>query len=159
MPPAKGKSIGEAIKFTPEQLKIIYRLSLIGTPVEDIAKVLECSRDTIDRHPDSRAEVERGRREGDGAIRQTAFKMAVSGKSPGMTAFLCKVRLHWREKQELEVTGKGGGPIEQNIFAGLSEESIRDLANIIARSVKPAIEVEPIPLGETERSEGGHPSF
>lgn len=46
------------------------------------------------------------------AVAKKALEMALSGQHPDMTKFWLKTRAGWRETNNVELTGKDGGPIE-----------------------------------------------
>ena len=87
--------------LTEAELKQIRTMGGFGMPVRQIAAVLGFSedklRDMMERQPEIKASILKGRSETSAQVRNTAFKMAMSGKCPAMTIFWLKVRERWKE--------------------------------------------------------------
>ena len=141
-------------EFTPEQLETIYKMVLIGTPVEDVAYVIGCSRDTIDNNPLSSEQVKKARHESNNLLRQTAYNMATSGENTAMTIFLCKVRLGWKEPRE-EPTNQTNIQVNTNVtnLDPATVKAIKDWARANAAIQVDGGKAERILLGASEDSE------
>lgn len=117
-PPATKPKLGRP----PLQLdeKIIAGLARIDCTMIEIAAVVGCSVDTLERHF---AEViEKNRKDGHASIRRQQYKLAMAG-NPTMLIWLGKVQLGQRETVVNEHTGKDGGPI---VFADLHRTATED---------------------------------
>lgn len=141
--------------FTPEMLDTIYKLVLIGTPVEDVAYVIGCSRDTIDKNAEASEQVVKARREGNDLLRQTAFKMATSGDNTAMTIFLCKVRLGWKD-QRPDPTTQTNIQVNTNVtnLDPQTVKAIKDWARANAAIEVNGNEAERLLLGASDDPEG-----
>lgn len=83
----------------PEQ---VMRLAALGVPMVDIAFVVGCSVDTLERR--FRDEIEEGRANGRTRLRQKQLEVALSG-NPAMLIWLGKQMLGQADKQEVAQTG------------------------------------------------------
>lgn len=74
-----------------------------GLPIEQIASLIDVSKATLDRHKKENSIIAeailRGRSKAAYKVSETAYKMAVSGKQPGMTTFWLRCRAGWSEDQ------------------------------------------------------------
>lgn len=90
----------------PEQVR---KLAAIDCSLAEIASVLKCSVDTLDRRF---AEViKKGREEGCASLKRRQFEVAQSG-NPTMLIWLGKQRLGQSDKASVTHTGAEGGPIQ-----------------------------------------------
>jgi hypothetical protein len=87
-----------------DQLK---KLAAIGLSNAEVAAVLDCSPDTIERRYHNL--LEWGREHRNASLRRKQFEVAMSGH-PTMLIWLGKQFLGQADKQE--VTGQNGGPIQ-----------------------------------------------
>ena len=78
------------------------RLAALGVPMVDIAFVVGCSVDTLERR--FRDEIEEGRANGRTRLRQKQLEVALSG-NPAMLIWLGKQMLGQSDKQEISNTG------------------------------------------------------
>jgi predicted DNA-binding protein (UPF0251 family) len=108
--PRFEKEIGE------EELKQIRILSEHGARQETIAALLGISRATYQRmlkkHDKVREASEYGKARGEAKIIKNAFEMAQGKEHPWFTKFWLQVNAGWQTEQRIEITGKGGGPIQ-----------------------------------------------
>lgn len=118
------------IEFNMEQVE---RLAAIQCTEEEIALALGCSIDTVrDRKrndEDFSNALLKGRGTGKASLRRSQFALATAGNAT-MLIWLGKQYLGQQDKQELEHTGKDGGPIELNYAR---EELARRIAGIRKR--------------------------
>jgi hypothetical protein len=97
-----------------DQQKVID-LASIGCTVEEIAAMLDVSKDTLERRfADT---VDLGRRKRNASLRRKQFEKAMKGSGDtGMLIWLGKQCLGQRDKSENEVSGKGGAPLNPPVF-------------------------------------------
>lgn len=101
---------------TDEHRKLVKLMKAGGIPEEDIAKVIGpkgISVTTLRKHFEGELDVAAS--EYGAKLIGRAFQLAMQSEdmrtAGSMTMFLCKTRLGWRETNNLEHTGKDGGPI------------------------------------------------
>lgn len=100
---------GVLLEPTPEQRKTVRALSGFGVPQDDIAAYVDIDPKTLRKH--FRVELDRGSLEATAKVAQSLFNMATSGNNVAAANFWMKARAGWREKNNLEITGKDGTPI------------------------------------------------
>lgn len=93
---------------TDDSRKMVRLLSGVGVPQDDICVMIGVSKPTL--HKYYRHEIDIGLAEANAKVAQTLFKQATSGNISA-AIFWAKARMGWREKQEVEITGKDGGPV------------------------------------------------
>ena len=95
------------IEFTPEDLKKIEHMAGLGLNLNQISHVMGISETTLDRRiakdPEIKGAILRGRSVASYAVRNTAYKLAVSGTCYAMTIFWLKCREGFMDKQVHEV--------------------------------------------------------
>lgn len=89
-----------------EQAKRIERLAIIGCNDNHIAAIEEMSEAQLQKM--YAKELANGRAKGIGAVSQTLYQMALSGKNPAATFFYLKCRAKWREVHHVEHSGVDG---------------------------------------------------
>jgi hypothetical protein len=62
-----------------------------------------------------RVELDRGSIEATTKVAQWLFRMATEGNNVAAAIFWMKARAGWREKHDLEVSGKGGAPLAPSL--------------------------------------------
>ena len=94
------------IPFDDHDKRQIIGMAAAGLNDDEIAAIIgkSCEK-TIQRN--CRVELDKGRKQGKGKLKLTAFRMATSGKMPAMTIFLCKVWLGWRERDHDAADARG----------------------------------------------------
>lgn len=98
----------KAHKPTPELRAQVEKYAAVGLPHDIIGTLVGCCDKTLEKYyPD---ELAAGTAKGNAQIAGWAFDSARRGNIP-MRIFLCKVRLGWREKSQVELTGENGGPL------------------------------------------------
>lgn len=92
---------------TDESRRYVRAMAGYGLREVDIARILEISRPTLEKHYED--ELQDGRAQATLKIAQTVYNKAAEGN---MTAaiFWLKTRAKWSEK--VEVTGEDGGPVQ-----------------------------------------------
>ena len=85
-------------KPTPEQRQIVQLHATVGTPQENIARILGIDRNTLMKH--YRDELDLGRDKANATIGGTLFNKAKSGDTAAMIFWL-KTRARWRETIDL----------------------------------------------------------
>jgi hypothetical protein len=87
----------------PEKVR---QLAAIHCTVDEIAAVMDCSKDTLERR--FAALIEKGREEGRASLRRVQYKAALAGNAT-MMIWLGKQLLGQKDRQE--VTGADGAPL------------------------------------------------
>lgn len=111
MPPG-GKRPGSGRKPhkpTPEQRRLVEELAAVGIPREQIASLIGLGEDALRRH--YREQLDHGTVKANAAIGKKLYQLAMGG-NVAAAIFWAKVRMGWRERAALEVTGDGGGPVQ-----------------------------------------------
>lgn len=96
------------LKFTDEQRKQVQTLSGYGLSQDQISRMLEIDRNTLKKH--FKAELEKGK---DIALSQalnSLFSNIKKGKEASLIFYL-KTQHGWKEKTEVQHTGKDGTPL------------------------------------------------
>jgi hypothetical protein len=97
--------------FTPtdDQRRMVRAMAGFGIPHDDISLVVRCSPPTLRkafRHELDVAIVEANTR-----VAQCLYQQATTPGNIAATIFRLKARAGWREKQQVEVTGRDGAPL------------------------------------------------
>src|SRR3954463_11188857 len=95
---------------TDEQRRTVKAMSGFGIPQPDIATHVGIDPKTLRKH--FREELDRGSIEATAKVGQSLFRMATQGNNVPAAIFWMQARASWREKNNLEITGRDGGPIE-----------------------------------------------
>jgi hypothetical protein len=101
----------QGVEFEPteEQRRLVRAMAGFGIRQDDIAAHLEIDPKTLRKH--FRRELDRGTVEANAKVAQSLFNMATQGNNVAAAIFWMKARAGWREKHDLEVTGKDGAPL------------------------------------------------
>jgi hypothetical protein len=94
---------------TDDQRRLVRTMSGFGIPHTDIATYLRIDAKTLRKH--FRDELDLGSIEATTKVAQSLFRAATELGSVAAMIFWMKARAGWREKHELELTGKDGGPV------------------------------------------------
>lgn len=97
--------------------KLVEALARISCTYEEIASVVGCSVDTLERR--FADQIEQGRQQGKTSLRRKQFEVALAGDR-GMLIWLGKQVLKQTEKQE--ITGSDGAPL--TTFLALAKEAV-----------------------------------
>jgi hypothetical protein len=100
---------GTPFEPTEEQRRLVRAMAGFGIRQDDIAAHLEIDPKTLRKH--FRRELDRGTVEANAKVAQSLFNMATQGNNVAAAIFWMKARAGWREKHDLEVTGKDGAPL------------------------------------------------
>ena len=92
-----------------EQRRLARAMAGFGVPQDDIATHLDIDPKTLRKH--FRQELDRGTTEANVKVAQSLFQMATQGKNVAAAIFWMKARAGWREKHDVEVSGKDGVPL------------------------------------------------
>lgn len=94
--------------FTPEEIERLGRMAGVGCNVEQMAAIIGVSKTTLERRmvdqPGVKEGILKGRAAAGDAVMETAYQMAVSGKSAVMTIFWLKCREHWKDRTDINIT-------------------------------------------------------
>lgn len=94
---------------TDEQRRLVKAMASFGVPHDDIATVVRCSPPTLRKR--FRVELDVATIEANARVAQCLYQQATTPGNIAATIFWLKARAGWREKQQVEVTGKDGGPL------------------------------------------------
>lgn len=108
-------------KPTPETLAQVEALSGYGVRHDEIALYLEIDPKTLRKH--YRKQLDTGAVKANVGVARSLHKQATEGGNVAAAIFWMKARAGWREKQEVELSGPGGGPVvtDAQIDARLNE--------------------------------------
>ncbi|HYZ31717.1 MAG TPA: hypothetical protein VE684_05470 [Crenalkalicoccus sp.] len=126
--------------FTPsdEQRRIVKAIAGYGVPHEDIARVVRCSPPTLRKR--FRQELDTATIEANARVAQCLYQQATTPGNIAATIFWLKARAGWREKQQVEVTGRDGQALEPPVV--VIRRMIVDPAEGAAAGGPPLIEGE-----------------
>ncbi len=100
---------------TDEQRRQVEMLSGFGLPQEQIASLVKCSVDTLNRH--FRKELDDGVAKANSRVSQFLYQQATKNLTAAI--FWAKTRMRWRETDRLEVTGKDGEELIPKLIVNL----------------------------------------
>lgn len=101
--------------FTPtdDQRRMVKAMAGYGVPHDDISRVVRCSPPTLRKW--FRDELDTATIEANARVAQTLYQQATTPGNIAATIFWLKARAGWREKQQVELTGKDDAPLPQQI--------------------------------------------
>lgn len=121
--------VGRPSKYKPEYCEGVLAHMSKGFSFESYAAVIGVNRDTLFEWTHAHAEFSDYTKRGQDASRYFYEKiglMGMTGKMPGFNAsswiFSMKNRFGWRDKANIELSGKDGGPIS---FTHLTDEELQ----------------------------------
>ncbi len=95
---------------TEERRKYVRSLAAYGTPHPQIARVLDIHEQTLRLH--YRDELDLSAIEANAKVAETLFRQATREGNTTAAIWWTKSRMGWKERQELQHTGKDGeGPV------------------------------------------------
>lgn len=97
---------GKRLMPTDEQRRLVKAMASFGVPHDDIAVVVRCSPPTLRKR--FREELDVATIEANARVAQCLYQQAVTPGNIAATIFWLKARAGWREKHQVEVTGKDG---------------------------------------------------
>jgi hypothetical protein len=103
-------------------------MSLAGFTVRQVCETLKLSAETIAEHYDD--EMKHGRTNLMTQVVGSLAQRAIAG-SDTAAIFLAKARLGWSDRQQVELTGRDGGPIEIEHRAAI----VGDLLTTLERGI------------------------
>jgi hypothetical protein len=118
----------------PTLAQTVATMSLAGFTVRQVCEALKVSPETLSEHYDD--EMKHGRTRMMTDVVGSLAQRAIAG-SDTAAIFLAKARLGWSDRQQVELTGKDGGPIEIQ----QRTEILTGLAGILERGI--TIDVTP----------------
>jgi len=118
----------------PTIAQTIVTMSLAGFTVRQVCEALKVSPETLSEHYDD--EMKHGRTRMMTDVVGSLAQRAIAG-SDTAAIFLAKARLGWSDRQQIELTGKDGGPIE----IAQRTEILTGLAGLLERGI--TIDVTP----------------
>jgi hypothetical protein len=96
--------MAKLVSPTDEQRRTVRAMAAFGVPQDAIGAHLELDAKTLRKH--FRKELDRGMVEANVKVAQSLFNMATQGNNVAAAIFWMKARAGWRERNELEITGK-----------------------------------------------------
>ena len=121
----------------PTLAQTVATMSLAGFTVRQVCEALKVSPETLAEHYDD--EMKHGRTRMMTDVVGSLAQRAIAG-SDTAAIFLAKARLGWSDRQQVELTGKDGGPIEVQ----QRTEILTGLAGLLERGVTLEGEFEPV---------------
>jgi len=110
--------------------------AMVGTPQEDIARVLDIDAKTLRLH--YRDELDLALAKANATIGGSLFNKAKGGDTTAMI-FWMKTRAKWKETQEIEHTSPDGSMSPKALdLSQVSTEDLQSLASIAAKLNQPA---------------------
>lgn len=103
-------------KPTPEQAEQIKSLAARGVAVKEIAILIGVDPDTLKRRAGD--VIEAGRAAGISTLTGVLFREAQKGSYKHLALYLQHVG-KWSQRQTVEHTGEGGGPVQYTILTGV----------------------------------------
>jgi len=102
-------------KYEPSEAdrNTVRSMAATGFTHEAISKCLGTNgvdEKTLRKH--FRHELDTAAQKANAAVANKAYQMAIAGDPPAATFFWLKCRANWREKQEIEHSGPGGGDFQ-----------------------------------------------
>lgn len=98
---------GKPLKLTENQIEMIETMAGVGLSLNQMAAILKIAPVSLDRQiakvPAVKEAILNGRAKASFHVRNTAFKMATSGKCPALTIFWLKCREGFMDKQVHEI--------------------------------------------------------
>lgn len=114
-------------KPTTETMAQVEALSGYGVRHDEIALYLDIDPKTLRKH--YRAQLDKGVVKANVSVARSLHKQAVEG-NVAAAIFWLKSRAGFREKQEVEVSGPGGGPIQTLDASKLSDATLKELLSV-----------------------------
>lgn len=111
----------------PNLAATVGTMALAGFTVKQVCAALKLSAETLAKHYDD--EMKHGRTNVMTQVVGSLAQRAISG-SDTAAIWLTKTRLGWTDRQNVELTGKDGGPIEIQ----MRTETLGKLASLLERS-------------------------
>ena len=126
----------------PTIAQTVATMSLAGFTVRQVCEALKLSPETLSEHYDD--EMKNGRIRMMTDVVGSLAQRAIAG-SDTAAIFLAKARLGWSDRQQVELTGKDGGPIE----IAQRTEILTGLAGLLERGIT----IDHEPEGEKKGAE------
>lgn len=115
----------------------VATMALAGFTQKQMSDALRISHETLHAH--YKYEMENGRVNTMTQVVQSLAQRAIAG-SDAAAIFLAKARLGWSDRQQVELTGKDGGPIE----IAQRTEILQNVNGMLRKGVTIEGEVEPL---------------
>lgn len=93
---------------TDENKKQVESMAAVGITQEQIAQFLKISQDTLAKYYED--ELANGAIKANAKVASSLYTQAINGNVTAQI-FWCKTRLGWREKSEVELSGKDNSPL------------------------------------------------
>lgn len=110
-----------AFKPTEEQRKVVERGAAVGITEDQLSDILGINKSTLRKY--FLPELTTAGSKANMAVAAALYNSAMKGNVTAQI-FWCKTRLHWREVNPIELTGKDGGPVQGVVNVTLAETGI-----------------------------------
>lgn len=121
----------------PTLAQTVATMSLAGFTIKQVCEALKISPETLSEHYDD--EMKHGRTRMMTDVVGSLAQRAIAG-SDTAAIFLAKARLGWSDRQQIELTGKDGGPIE----IAQRTEILQTVNGLLRKGITIEGEVEPL---------------
>jgi hypothetical protein len=136
---------------TPLERRTVERCIAMGLNLEQTAHVIGKSHDALQKH--CRKEIDGGFAKVAAKVGGQFLKKALAGDTAAMIFFM-KCRMGWSEKQTLEHTGRGGGPIQYDATAADADAFTKRILHLAERyGTPPPTTIEALALPPPEPSQ------
>jgi hypothetical protein len=102
----------KTIRLTEEQIKMCAKYAAVGLTYDQMSALCDVSPATFDeilnRQPEARQAIEKGRSSGIGGIANTLYQQAMKGNTAAAIFYL-KVKGRWAEPKEVDPNENGAG--------------------------------------------------
>jgi len=105
---------------TPESRQLVQLHATIGTPQDDVARIIGVDAKTLRKH--YREELDLAHAKANATIGGALFNKAKSGDTAAMI-FWMKTRAGWREKQEIDHTSSDGSLAPQQVIIRAADDN------------------------------------
>lgn len=137
-------------EWTDEQIAKVETLAGYGMAIKDIAAFYSVTPASfhvaLNKHPELRVAIDRGRAKALSKVSQTAYQMAVDGEHPQMTQFWLKTQGGWHETTIVEHR------VEEESAASLAEVLMDEFETFLSKTID-VTPMEPVLLDEPKAEE------
>lgn len=113
---------------TEEARAQVEALAGYGIRQDEIARFLDIDPKTLRKH--YRDELDNAEVRANAEVARSLHMQATDGGNVSAAIFWLKARAGWREKQEVELSGPGGGPVVTLDAGKLSDAALQELLSV-----------------------------
>ena len=122
--------------YKTEYVKQVYKLCLLGATDKDIADFFEVSERTINTWkkavPEFLQSIKKGKAIADAEVASRLFDRTAVDTTACIFWLKNRQPAKWRDKQDHEITGKDGGPVQQ---VNMSPGEFAEIAKKVAKEI------------------------